>query len=307
MENKRALPNVKGRAYELTIVIEKSQWKDVPGKLLKSVFNKDVNFLPQPEPQFSITHIPHEAFTKIFIHHRNILNVDFGNYKKPLIIYRKDLWAFPQYYVEIRAKNYQDFEEIFNKNKDLLLQYFIEGEKTRMAEHYVKFADKKVINKIKKLYNVDVIIPKGYSLDVDSVDFAWLSHETREIQQGIFIYTYPYIDTNTFTADYLVKKRNKFLKKYVPGPSKGSYMTTEMQLPVEFTSFGKNGKYYSKILGLWKVENNFMGGPFVSISTVDEKRNRIITIEGWVYYPKKGKRNLMKQLEVICESLKTVE
>jgi hypothetical protein len=30
-------------------------------------------------------------------------------------------------------------------------------------------------------------------------------------------------------------------------------------------------KYYAELRGLWKVENDFMGGPFVSLSTLDEK------------------------------------
>ena len=307
IDNQRALPNVKGKAYELTIVIKKSAWKGVPGELLKSIFQKEVGYLPQPEAEFSVTNIPTEAFTSVFRHHRNVLKVDFGNYKKTGIKYEKDMWAYPQYFVLIRAKNYNEFEKIFAQNKEKLLNYFIEGEKTRMKNHYEKFKSNSVNKRIKEKYNISVTIPKGYSLDVDSANFAWLSHESREVQQGIFIYTYPYTDTNTFTADYLVKKRNEFLQKHVPGPSKGSYMTTEMLLPVGFSEYIADSTYYSKIKGLWKVENDFMGGPFISISTVDEKQNRVITIEGFVYYPKKNKRNLMKQMEVICESMKVCE
>ena len=45
------------------------------------------------------------------------------------------------------------------------------------------------------------------------------------------------------------------------------------------------------------MRNEAMGGPFVSHSRVDEKNNRVITVEGFVYAPEKMKRGLMRRLE----------
>jgi hypothetical protein len=56
--------------------------------------------------------------------------------------------------------------------------------------------------------------------------------------------------------------------------------------------------------GLWRMKNDFMGGPFVSISVLDETRNRVVTIDAFVYAPGKDKRNLMWELEAVLESLK---
>jgi hypothetical protein len=307
LENKKALPSVVGRAYELTVVIENNVWNDIPGKLVREVLEQAVDYLPQPEAEFTLSHVPHKGFSSIFRNHRNILKVDIGNFKNTGIAYKKDVWAFPQYVVVIKAKNYTEFEEIFNKSKDKLNKFFIDGEKKRLKSSYLKAPDKVLMKDLKEKYNISLSVPAGYTLDVDSANFAWLSHEEKNILQGIFIYTYPFVDTNTFTPDYLIAKRNEFLKKYVPSTDEGSYMTTEMQLPVGFTEYEQDGEYYTKILGLWRVHKGFMGGPFVSISTVDEKRNMVITVEGFVYYPKKKKRNLMKRMEVICESLKVAE
>ena len=303
--NKKALPNVKGKAYELTVVVEKNNWNDIPGELIKSVFNDEINYLPQPEPEFSITHIPHNAFTSIFKHHRNILNIEIGNYDKTGISFEKDVWAFPQYYVIIKAKDYKQFSEIFNKNKEKLFEFYKKAEILRMTNHYIKFKDKKLCNKIKKEHNITLTIPKGYSLDVDSNDFMWISHETPRYTQGIFIYYYDYVDTNTFTKEYLIAKRNEFLHKYVPGPTDSSYMTTETRAPIIFNEYMNKNDYTAEIKGLWKVENDFMGGPFIGLTKLDKKNNRIITVEGFVFYPNKSKRNLIKQLEVICRSLET--
>jgi len=94
------------------------------------------------------------------------------------------------------------------------------------------------------------------------------------------------------------------LKKYVGGENPGSYMSTELQVLPTFRSFKLNGTYTAELRGLWKVEGDFMGGPFISISQLDESKNRVVTVEGFVYAPKYNKRNYVRQLEAILYSLK---
>ena len=52
------------------------------------------------------------------------------------------------------------------------------------------------------------------------------------------------------------------------------------------------------------MENDIMGGPFVSHSIVDEVHNRMVVVEAFVYAPNKLKRNFMRKLEA---SLYTLE
>ena len=55
------------------------------------------------------------------------------------------------------------------------------------------------------------------------------------------------------------------------------------------------------------MENGFMGGPFVSLTTLDKKRNRVVTIEGYVFAPKFKKRDYIKEVEAIIYSTKFLE
>ncbi len=56
--------------------------------------------------------------------------------------------------------------------------------------------------------------------------------------------------------------------------------------------------------GVWNVEHDFMGGPFVSYTFVDPGNNQIVTIYGYVYHPNKKKRNLLRQVEAILYSVR---
>lgn len=150
-------------------------------------------------------------------------------------------------------------------------------------------------------------VPTGYNVNIDTTNFVWISREDPELSQGLIVYSYPYTDTNTFTLDFLVNKRNEFLKKYLPGPLDGTWMTTETRIELNFKAFSYHNQYFAEVRGLWRVENDYMGGPFVSVTTLDEKRNRIITAEGYVYGPKFKKREYVRQLETIIYNLKMLD
>jgi hypothetical protein len=62
-------------------------------------------------------------------------------------------------------------------------------------------------------------------------------------------------------------------------------------------------KYAVKVDGLWRVENDFMGGPFVSYTFLDPKNNQVVTLFGYVYYPNHKKRDKLLQVESILYSV----
>lgn len=55
---------------------------------------------------------------------------------------------------------------------------------------------------------------------------------------------------------------------------------------------------------MWQMENDMMGGPFVSHQVVDEKNNRVIVVETFLYAPNKKKGDLIRKLEAALFSLK---
>ena len=65
--------------------------------------------------------------------------------------------------------------------------------------------------------------------------------------------------------------------------------------------------YAKEMRGMWKVENDYMGGPFVSYTFVNPTPGKLVTVEGFYYEPNQKKRNMMLQLESIAYSLKFVE
>jgi len=306
-DNSALMPNVTGKAGELVIVIETEYWNNEPGDLLRINLANEVEGLPQSEPILDLVQIPNSSFSDIFKSHRNILKVRIsGNVKKSKIVIRKDVYAKPQIVIFVEAKNTEEFIKLMQKNGIIIRDRILAKERNRIITNYRKYEETGISQRLRKFHNLSVNVPVGYTFDVDTNNFIWISHETPMISQGIFIYYYNYLDTSDLQKENLINVRDSYLKKYVHGPIDNTYMTTEKLLPVSYREFLYKKKYTVELKGLWKLHGpDFMGGPFISHSIVDEERNRVITVEGYVYSPKYENRNYIRQVEAILYTLKT--
>ncbi|MCF6332135.1 MAG: DUF4837 family protein [Draconibacterium sp.] len=297
--------NITGKAGELLVVISKESWDGPTGKLIRETLAQPQLGLPQDEPIFDLIDVPQNAFKSIFKSTRNVLQTSISlNVEEEGIRFTDDVWAYPQATVQIKAKTPKKFEEIFNENKIKIMSYFIAAEKERLTLNYIKFHEKGVYNVLNKDFGVTMKVPPGFAITEQKKDFIWYKYETPEISQGIILYTIPYHSDSTFTVNYLLPIRDRMLKSHVPGPTDGSYMTTEKRFPQIFNIHEHNGNYASEMRGLWKVQNDFMGGPYVSLAELDAANQRVVIAFAYVYAPSKDKRNFLRQVEAMIYSLK---
>jgi hypothetical protein len=300
------LPKVSGPSGEVLVVMPDALWKGKCGKELTNILTTTFEGLPQEEPMFDIIHSNENALGNLLRQHRNIIIVRIGNrYPEKKILVRKNLWADTQIVLSIIASSDNDFISLLKENKAKLLAAISDVERQRIITINKSISDRKINEKLSLTHNLKLAIPKSYRLDVDSSTFTWLSCEQRDIIQGILIYHYNYSDSMRFTKEFLIDKRNQVLKKFVSGEVDGSYMTTESLYPPLFKQYKLNKTELAyELRGLWKLQNGLaMGGPFISVSQLDKKRNRIVVVEGFVFAPAHKKRELLRQVEAIVLSL----
>jgi len=307
-ENKKLIkPNSSGKSGEILVVVQDNIWDRSIGDTIFYSLSEPFGVLPQDEPFFNVVNIPHDAFQNIFKTHRNIIFINISQqHKEPKLTTARDKWANNQLIYNYYAPNDTAFITLWEKTINDVKNAYFNEELSRFQQAYKKYINPQTKDFLATKYNLTVNIPNEYNVDVKKDHFCWISRETDISSQGIFIYDYPYVDTNTFTTDYLIKKRDEITKENVPGPNEGTYMQTEKGMPVKVEKFYLNGNYAYLIRGLWYTENYFLGGPFVSISVLDEARNRIVTIEAYVYAGKKDKKLYLWQTESIIKTLKFV-
>ncbi len=307
-DNKIILPESNGKLSHVLVVMSKVKWKEKPGKELKKILIQDFPALPQSEPQYDISQIPESVFSDVMRRNTNIIVAKISSkVKKPGIKIRYNIWAKPQIIILISAKNNTNFVEILEKNKTKIIGKLDKAERNRIIRTYKRTLHESVVEKIKKNHNIKIVIPNHYKLDMDSSNFVWLAYETNKLTQAVLIWDYPYKDTSDFDAKNLIKARDSVTKINVSGRKKGSYMTTQKVYPFEYNKFKFNGNNIFEVRGLWEVKNGIMGGPFVSFSMLDKKRNRIVTADVFVYAGMQDKRNFVRQAEAVLYTLEIVK
>lgn len=307
-DSKTFIPNITGALGEVLIIMDKAKWDDSLGITYLKILAKEQEALNQSEPLFDVLRMPHSGFNNFFKTHRNIIiNNISPEYKEAKIVVTKDKWAKTQLLYNLYAPNDEAAVEVLQKNSEAIVDQLWLTERNRLMDLNKKNPERTIYNALVQNHDLILYLPKGYTLDVDSPEFVWISQETMNVLMGIFIYHASFDALKPITPEYLIKRRNAVLKENVPGGPPGSYMTTEMLLPPVYSEFLIHEKEYHEIRGLWTLEKGFMGGPFISITTVDEERKRLITVEGYVYAPNRDKRNYMRQVEAVVYSLELPE
>jgi len=304
-ETKYITPSATGTQGRIVVVMSKETWNGKQGEKVREILQSEIVELPQPEAMFGITHIPLNAFSSIMKRERNLFVVEISSKVEKTSLYvEHNKWAIPQIVVNAQAKNNKEFEKLLAENSNNIVEYFTTAERERLISTYKRNCDKNIRAELSKKYNIHLAVPQGYTLDVADAHFAWLSLETPNSTQALLIWDYPYNNSSTLKISDLIHKRDSITMHNVPGPRDSSFMTTEKEAhPIVFQELLLNGRRVTELRGLWKTQGAFMGGPFVSHTSVDTLRNRIVTIDGFVYGGKNNKRNLMRQVEAIMHTL----
>ena len=93
------------------------------------------------------------------------------------------------------------------------------------------------------------------------------------------------------------------MKNNIPGPLDGTYMAVERRIEPVSKKITLDGRYCIETRGLWRLIGDFMGGPFVNYAFTSPDNKQFIMLTGYVYSPRKPKRDFMMQAESICHTV----
>jgi len=302
------MPNVSGKAGEVGIVMDKTNWEGELGAAFRATLASDFPFLPQREPTFTLFNVPNNAFNSIFQSHRNIILVNISaDITEAQMVFQENVWAAPQIVVTLSGPNASAVLECFDQQKEKLVSALEQAERNRVITNSKRYEETGLRMLVNESFGGSSYFPQGFSLLKQDPDFIWIAYRTTNIDQCILVYSYPYIDHATsFSKKEMLRIRNEMLKKNVPGQLENSYMITADVEP-SFSWIHYNHKDFAELRGLWEVQNDFMGGPFVSHSYLDSTRNRVVVLDAFVYAPRYDKRNYLRQAESILYSFEWAE
>ena len=298
------MPNASGLPYEMLVVMDDAQWDRPLGRAVFNVLDSDVPGLPQSERSFRISRVAPDGFnSNMFRIMRNVIKVDIQNiYTQPKFKFARNVYSYPQMIMTLQAPDEESLTEYINNNQQSIIDFFTKAEMNREIENLRERHNPEVSRLAEEILDVDIWVPWELNKFKTGKDFLWASTNVGKKDMNLVLYSYPYTDKNTFTLDYFLQKRDSVMKANIPGGPKGSYMTTNHDY-VYVEDGIVRGKYAQIARGLWRVQGDRMGGPFVSHSRVDEANGRVVVAEAFIYAPESLKRDLLRRMEAALYTL----
>ena len=297
-------PTSSGRPYEMLVVVQNGLWDRPAGRALYDALDVDVPGLPQPERSFRISNIDPQHFDRVMRIFRNIIVVDVQDiYTQPKMKYTRDVHAAPQMMMTIQAPNEEEFAKYVEKNKQVIIDFFVKAELNRQIVLLKEKHNAIAIEKMEEIFGCQAWIPQELVAYKTGENFLWASTNRASGDLNFVMYSYPYRDTDTFTEAYFINKRDSVMKINIPGEREGMYMATDSRF-VWSKDGAVQGEFVQEVRGLWHIEGDMMGGPFVSHSRVDKSTGRVVVAEIFVYSPDKMKRNFVRLMEASLYTLK---
>lgn len=281
--------------------------------------------LPQMEAFFSVSHVAPAQFDDLFKATRNILFVDINpeKYTQLKVLKSRDKWSKPQAYIRIQAPSDEAFLNYWFEQGEAVREWFVREELARQTAFYRANTNKDARERLHK-QGYDLLIPEDFMLIMDTtiainahmpnekmVNVLWCCNNKGPMRKDIVVYSFPYTDQEQFANASIVAMRNDVLGRLVTAQVEGSHMGTEYKhfppltrsVPALRDTVG--GFYAMETRGLWKIlDGEAMGGPFVSLTRLDQVNGRVVTAEAFLFAAGQKKRNALRQIEAVLYTLK---
>lgn len=311
----RFLTATTGSIYECLVICDDNVADEV-----KATMGEYMYGLPQAERTFTVSCVAPDMFKDRLKATRNILQIDINPsaYTKVKSATALNVWAKPQAYLRINAPSAAAFLEYWRENGETVREWFVREELSRQIRYYQGSKNDGAQAWLKRS-KYKMSIPEEYLKIKDStivinkrrVNVMWCCDNKGPMRKDIMVYTYPYTSQEQFSNDSIIAMRDKVVKELVSAQVPGSYMATELKYepPVSRAVTALNdtvgGFYGIETRGLWKIVNGeAMGGPFVSLTRLDQVNGLVVHAEGFMHAPNQNKRSALRKMEAILYSLR---
>jgi len=293
------LPGASGRSYEVMLLMDWGMCNRPVGQaLIDSVLHYPVPGIPQEEYSFDVNHWNPDSLDNIIKLHRNVIAVAINPqmYTHTKLKFMRNKYAMDQIWVTLQSPSEDSLRVYCLKFKKHLVDFLVKTEMNRQIVDMRRLHSDLVSQLSKEMFDCTILAPEEINKSKKGEKFFWTSGDMGAGLVNLCMYSYPYTGPESFNKFAILHKRDSVMHFNIPGEEPGMYMKTD-SLYTDCKPTVVHGDYAYEMRGLWYMENDFMGGPFISLARVDTTRNEVIVAEGFVYSPGGMKRRLIRRLE----------
>ena len=325
-------PPAMGITNEIVVICDQDVWDDYVGDSLRYYFSSAFPILPQPESVFDLKHYTPEALIAQPIRKElrtyliladlsnnmsstsNLLRQDLGSTKVQEIktgnqlrsVVGRDKWAKGQLLIYLFGFSRDELVKTVREAYPAAAKRVNAFDEIQIDQTvYQKGENQKLKKEIKEAIGVDIKVPGDYQKAIHDENVIWIRKDHDDMISNIMLHKLKYSSQKQLSKEGLKAIRDSLGKQYISTDLKDTYMrTNDVDLPMFTKSINLNNYYALEARGIWDIENDFMGGPFISYLVHNPNSNELLYIDGFVYAPGKQKRNHIQYLEHIFSSVK---
>jgi hypothetical protein len=322
------LPYSMGGIDEILFVVDERLESDTIMTIVEDLVLEDFGYLNQGESRLDPLYTDLEGFQKAFEKHRNTVFIGYldqanayNAFTEQLIgeeaadqvqageglfrIERENVWARGQRIHLLLAPDYNTLREGISKGAAQVLDRVQATEFRKIQTNLFRAGENNALEEeLAEKFGIKMRLPATFKKHpASNGNFMFIRSTTIDLHNTLFIYEVPYTDTSLVGFRWPIQTRDSLGRLYESSRLEGSYMKTEDRLPVGQDAIEFKGNYAVRTRGLWRLVGDFMGGPFISYSILDESANRVILIDGYVYAPDMKKRKLIRELDAIIQTV----
>lgn len=278
------LPPSGGKLFETLLVGDSAD-------IIKGALQTDMPGLPQSEQQWDVSSVDASAFGSSLKVTRNIVVVRTSPalYSTVRIRYERNVWAEPQMVVTITAPTARMISDSLSRVTPTLLRLLNRSELGKTRALLRTHRNVKMEQVVDSMFHMKMWIPLDMTASRKGQDFLWLSNNSATVMNNIVIYRTP------LGANFIAS-RDSALGRNIKGE------TDRMQMATVAETVMQNDEG-SLFRGLWEMQGDNMGGPFVSRRLRSADGKTLLNIEAFVFAPGKTKRNAVRQMEAVLFSV----
>lgn len=299
--------NTAGENYDVVVVCLDEAWRGDLSYAVCDLLEAPTPGLTRPQGLFNIVkQVAPDKASNIDRMYGNLLVININTaVTEPSFSVEKNVYARPQTVVIITAPTVTSAKAFVTTAADAIREVLEDGERKKSNGYYAQRPAEELMADFKATTGFDMLIPQGFfKATTADKSLTWYLRDYPTKAQYIFTYESAYTDPEDMTPKWLMMSLDNKLSSITSKGAVGSYLGVNEQAPVYATIVERGGREWVELRGWWEVNNDFMGGPFVSFSSVDEADDKILTIMFALYAPEDPQRNLLRELEHLFYTLK---
>ena len=337
-------PRATGQEGEIMVVIDSTHWNADLGDAVRQHIGPYVETLPTPERTFDLqqVNLTSDRMFDIVQRHKNVMFVaplsddtPVANFLRgrlsddvlqaaldgtPVVVPRNDLWRRSQRVYYVTAGNTEQLIDALSEQGSQIRDTFHEVTLDRMErEMFEKARQHNLEDTLMQRHDFAVNVQHDYEIAIDTTTedrgFIWLRRVLTDTRRELMIHYVEDMAPSDITPDWVYTTRDSLTEKYLRGNVAG-FVRTDYRRPLNTEETGFLDRYGYTTRGLWhfvrrtgddgeSLQGMAGGGPFVNYTFYDQESGRVYMIDGSVFAPEHGKRDFLRQMEVIARTFRT--